>query len=343
MKVRKSLYLALLAGVLAVPAAAGANDGLRSGHSFALIGDTPYGLAEEPKFDNVIADINQSRNVRFVLHTGDVKQGSELCSDEVLQRRFAQYQKFRMAFIVTPGDNDWTDCHRTNNGNYVPTERLAKFREIFYPEPTRSTGQRPAAVVPQSAFTGFEKYVENTLWRFNGTTMATVHVVGSNNNLAPWNQIDPADSFENPRADRLAEFTEREAAALAWIDKVFDTAMQNSSAGVLIAMQANPAFESATTSNARRGFNKVIEKIVARTIAFAKPVLVVHGDSHYFRIDKPLAGPVAPSGVATLENFTRVENFGSPNVHWVEIFVDRRDPNVFTAIPRVVKENFFPR
>lgn len=341
---RKNLLRAIVfAGAVGLSAAASADELLRSGFSFALIGDTPYGVSEEPKFDNVIASINASRNVRFVLHTGDVKQGSELCTDEVLQRRFNQYQKFRMAFIVTPGDNDWTDCHRTNNGNYLPTERLTKFREIYYPNPTRTTGQRPAAVVPQSSIAGFEKYVENVMWRFNGTVMATVHVVGSNNNLAPWNQIDPTDTIANPRADRFAEYNEREAAALAWIDKVFDTATQSQSAGVMLAMQANPAFESVASSSARLGFNPVIDRIVARTIAFKKPVLVAHGDSHYFRIDKPLAGPVAPSGSATLENFTRVENFGSPNVHWVEIFVDRRDPNVFTAIPHVVEQNFFPR
>ena len=34
----------------------------RSGVSFALLGDVPYGLSEEPKFDKVIDDINASRN-----------------------------------------------------------------------------------------------------------------------------------------------------------------------------------------------------------------------------------------------------------------------------------------
>jgi hypothetical protein len=337
-----SIALGVAALSLATPTLAD-SPYIRSGVSFALIGDTPYGVSQEPMFDNVIAEINASRNVRFVVHTGDIKQGAERCDDSVLQRRFDQYQKFDDAFIITPGDNDWTDCHRTNNGSYLPTERLTRFREIFYPDPTRSTGKHPMSVLPQSAFAGYETFVENVMWNFAGTTMATLHVIGSNNNLAPWNQIDPSDSYASPRPDRLAEFQAREAAAVAWIDSVFDRATAAGSRGVMIAMQANPNFDVSRNDQERQGFNKVLDKLVERTIAFGKPVLLAHGDSHYFRMDKPLSGPVKPSGSALLENFTRVENFGSAYVHWVEVFVDARDPNVFSIVPHIVDANSYPR
>ena len=35
--------------------------------------------------------------------------------------------------IYVPGDNEWTDCHRANNGGYDPLERLAFLRAMFYP------------------------------------------------------------------------------------------------------------------------------------------------------------------------------------------------------------------
>lgn len=311
--------------------------------SFALIGDVPYGAAQEVQFDRVIEEINAARGVRFVVHNGDVKAGGERCDDALLQKRFEQFQKFDDAFIVTPGDNDWTDCHRTNNGNYLPTERLAKFREIFYPQPGKTTGGHPARVRTQAAMAGFQDYVENMMWHFNGTIMATLHVVGSNNNLDPWNQLDPSDSYANPRADRMAEFQAREAAALAWIDEIFAAAHQTHAAGVMVAMQANPNYDLPASDPQRQGFNKVLDSLVQHAIAFGKPVLLANGDSHYFRVDKPLAGPVNPSGEATLENVTRVENFGTPNVHWVEIFVDPRDPNVFQIRQRIVESNRFPR
>ena len=334
----------LTAAVLMMPGAqANADDWRHGSASFALIGDVPYGTAVETKFDRVIASINAAPHVRFVVHTGDVKAGSERCDDALLQKRFEQFQQFRDGVIVTPGDNDWTDCHRANNGGYLPTERLARFREIFYPEAGMTSGQRPFAVRSQAAMAGYAAYVENMMWDFHGAMMATLHVVGSNNGLDPWNQIDPADSYASPRPDRIAEVQAREAAALAWIDEVFAQATARRSAGVMIAMQANPNFDLPAADVQRQGFNKVLERIAQRAVAFGKPVLLAHGDSHYFRVDKPLVAPAQPSGSQMLENVTRAENFGAQHVHWVEVFVDPRDPNVFRIEPRIVQANVFGR
>ena len=341
---RRAVLGLLATGLLAASTATlAAGPYLRPGVSFALLGDTPYGSGEEALFDRVIDDINASRNVRLVLHSGDVKAGSERCDDALLIKRFNQFQKFDDAFILTPGDNDWTDCHRANNGAYLPTERLARLRQIFYPVAGMSTGKKPLALRSQATMAGHQAFVENTMWSFAGVTMATVHVVGSNNNLAPWSGIDANDSVATPRADRIAEFQLREAAALAWVDATFDQAIARDSAGVVLAMQANPLFELASSHPERQGFNTFLTKLAERSKAFGKPVLLTHGDSHYFRLDKPLVLPKLPSGSAALENFSRLENFGSPSVHWVEVFVDARDPNVFNVVPHLVPANVYLR
>jgi hypothetical protein len=340
---KKSVGMLASTLLLTLVTQASADNGRHGASSFALIGDVPYGTAVEAKFDKVIEGINAAPHVRFVVHTGDVKAGSERCDDALLQKRFNQFQKLEDGVVVTPGDNDWTDCHRANNGGYLPTERLAKFREIYYPVPGLTSGQHRFPVRTQARMAGFEDYVENTMWGFNGALMATVHVVGSNNGLDPWNAIDPSDSYDMPRPDRLAEFQAREAAALVWVDELFAQAATYNAAGVMVAMQANPNFDLPAPDQERQGFNKVIERITQHAVAFGKPVLLAHGDSHYFRVDKPLAAPVTPSGSQMLENFTRVENFGAQNVHWVEVFVDPRDPNVFRVEPRIVKANLFAR
>jgi hypothetical protein len=36
------------------------------------------------------------------------------------------------------------------------------------------------------------------------------------------------------------------------------------------------------------GFHDILSKLRDETISFRKPVVLVHGDSHYFMIDKPL-------------------------------------------------------
>lgn len=63
------------------------------------------------------------------------------------------------------------------------------------------------------------------------------------------------------------------------------------------------------------------------------PVVLVHCDSHTFRIEKPRISD------QRLLNFTRVETFGSPDVHWVRASVDTRDPEVFTSQPEIVEKN----
>jgi hypothetical protein len=60
-----------------------------------------------------------------------------------------------------------------------------------------------------------------------------------------------------------------------------------------------------------------------RAAAFGKPVVLVHGDTHVFRIDNPW--PDVP-------NFTRVETHGlaADAANWVRARVDPSDPKVFT-------------
>src|SRR6267154_5819300 len=54
------------------------------------------------------------------------------------------------------------------------------------------------------------------------------------------------------------------------------------------------------------GFHDFLVALRQEVIAFGKPVAYVHGDSHYFRIDKPFLD----SKGQRIANFTRVETFG---------------------------------
>ena len=74
----------------------------------------------------------------------------------------------------------------------------------------------------------------------------------------------------------------------------------------------------------------------AETIVYGRPVALVHGDSHYFRIDKPLIGTRSGRRV---ENFTRVETFGENDNHWLHVAVEPQSPNVFVFDQRIVEAN----
>ncbi|MFE4107319.1 hypothetical protein [Almyronema epifaneia] len=327
----------------------------RRAFQFALITDVPYNAGEVTQFDNVIAEINAERSLSFVLHGGDIKSGSSACSDQLFQERFNQYQKFNLPFIYTPGDNEWTDCHREAAGQFNPIERLAKIREIFYPRPGFSTGRRPQRVVSQASRSGFEKYVENQIWIKNGVVFSAIHVVGSNNNLSPWSGIGetltgaqvPTQPNEcqgrSNRVDlcreRTAEYQERLAAALDWLDKTFQAAERLNSAGVFILIHANPGFELATDDPERTGFNAFLEALATKSIEFGKPVVLAQGDSHFLLIDKPLFAQATDGSNRRIPNFTRIQAFGTPDVYWIRVTVDPNRAGVFLFEPVIVEEN----
>jgi hypothetical protein len=64
--------------------------------------------------------------------------------------------------------------------------------------------------------------------------------------------------------------------------------------------------------------------------------MLVHGDSHYFRVDMPMEDPQTRRRIV---NFTRVEVFGDDDVHWVRCDVDPASPEVFRVVPQVIPAN----
>ena len=76
-----------------------------------------------------------------------------------------------------------------------------------------------------------------------------------------------------------------------------------------------------------------MSSLVKETEAFKGQVLFVHGDTHFFKVDKPLYSPTK-----LLPNLTRLETFGSPSIHWVRVTVHPDSQQVFTIAPVVVTQ-----
>jgi hypothetical protein len=194
--------------------------------------------------------------------------------------------------------------------------------------------------------------VENRRWTFHKVTFATLNVQGSCNNLCSSGAGDPGGD--------IPEYTAREAADELWLQQTFAEAKAQGSAGVMIIWQADPGFDTAGFQGAPKrnsttlvetdgnpdGFHDILSKLRDETVSFRKPVVLVHGDSHYFMIDKPLLD----ADGRRVENFTRVETFGdhtfsahpewdTNDVHWVKALVDPQSRDVFAFQPQVVPAN----
>lgn len=307
----------------------------------ALIGDMPYGPANEPRFERVIADINRTA-VDFTIHIGDTKSGSTRCDNSHYTKVLSWFNSFDNALIYTPGDNEWTDCMRTNNGAFDPLDRLSLVRKTLF-QNDQSLGRRPVTVQRQSADPQFALYVENAMYVKGPVVFATIHAPGSNNNL----EYKTVQGAANRYYDNDKEFTARDAANVAWLRKAFQTARDNKSLGILIALQGNvfDGFFEEGTGSTRSGFENIVRTLRTETKAFKGEVVLVSGDSHYMRVDKPLTenypactaatGACKPFDAApdargaTILNFTRVEVPGSANVHWALLKVRPGSRNIF--------------
>jgi hypothetical protein len=336
---RRRLGLLLVAVVAAAAAVgvAGADDDHDDddngrAHAIGLWGDVPYSPTQrETGVPNLIRDMNRHR-LAFTVHDGDIKAGSERCDNPVYAQAEAYFNALWAPAMYTPGDNEWTDCDRPTNGPYVSSERLAYIRSTMF-DTSYSFGRQRIRLEVQAP-----PYVENRRWQFDKVTYATLHVVGSNNNLG--------DVAPDP-----AEWAARNAATNEWMRQTFDKAVARRSAAVMLIIQANPGFDATDPTRAPErdprtllpedGFFSFLTELRREVIEFGRPVVLVHGDSHYFRVDKPLQD----RNGHRIEHFTRVETpgnnpqSGSNDVQWVKVTVDHKNPEVFDFEQEVVVPN----
>jgi hypothetical protein len=337
-----TLFRAPLLAAIAVSIAAGCSPAFaqRKAFSFGLWGDMPYAKAKDgPKIPALIADMNKS-DIAFSSYDGDIKDGSSICTDDSFDDALKIFGQFKKPVVYVPGDNEWTDCHRTNNGGYDNLERLAYLRKVMF-----SNGGVFGAEKMRVEHQGKpgDKFVENIRFSRDGVTFVTLNVPGSNNNKV----MDEKDcSNKSARAGAQcaadnAEYADRDAANIAWMHDAFEKAKTTKDAGVMIVLQADLGFDIPETEEVdesrlpeKSGYAAFLDAVIKETSAYSGQVVLVHGDTHFYKIDKPLI-----DATHLLPNFTRVQTFGSPNVHWLRVTVDVSSPNVFIFHPMIVEAN----
>jgi hypothetical protein len=326
----------------------------RGAYAIGLWGDLPYSdLQATTGVPNLIADMNR-QDLEFTVHDGDLKVGSGVpgsttpttCSDAMYVQALGYLSALKAPAMFTPGDNDWTDRDRPANGGFSSLERLDHERTLFF-STLFSFGQHRMRQDVQTAalcrgVSGLVPCVENRRWTVRGVTYVTLNIPGSCNNLC-----DVAPDF--------AEYSARNEANIVWMQDAFAEAIDRHSAGVMVIAQANPGWDltdgtRAPLRNPRtlfqtdgqpEGFEEFLSALRAQVIAFRRPVAYVHGDSHYFRIDRPFLDEQG----RRLENFTRIETFGdnqangNNDVHWLKVLVSPRTREVFSYEPQIVPAN----
>lgn len=253
---------------------------------FIAIGDMPYQDAEQDSLTTELRRAISAANVPFVVHYGDLKGGGESCTDALLTVRrndIWSLQPGRVFF--TPGDNEWTDCDRdTLETSFSEIERLAKIRDLFFAEPMD---------LPDNwAYVNQPHFPENARWQQGDVVFLTLHLVGTNNGRQNILLDDPGLA--------LAMVEARDHANRVWLNNAFEQADQVQARALVMVTQADVSDPDGsgpcTPTNpsecdAYLGFREQLMSLAAR---FDKPVLLIHGDTNPYCLDREFGGAITP-------------------------------------------------
>jgi hypothetical protein len=289
--------------------------------TFFVLGDMPYNIPKDfARFENVISSLNKQHQV-FNVFVGDIKSSKTPCSDVAYQKILGYFNSFKKPLIYTPGDNEWTDCGKPKARSYNPEERLVTLRKLFFKDPLYSLGKNKLKLTSESSNPVYAKFIENKMWNYNRVSFATIHLVGSNNNY----HTDDLHSNQ--------EFFERSKADIFWLNELFKTAKKNKSLGIVIFEHADMIYPD----KGSEGFVTFLKELQKLVEDYKRPVLLINGDSHEFKVDKPLY--INPETKETILNFTRMQVFGEAEMHAVKVDVNPKNPTLFEIHQFWVPEN----
>ncbi|HUR23353.1 MAG TPA: metallophosphoesterase family protein [Acidimicrobiales bacterium] len=300
--------------------------GTASAVRFGFWGDTPYSGDEARALVDLVEQINDA-DLDLAIFVGDIFGAP--CDNTGYTAAVDLFNSLRGPVVYLPGDNEWTDCHPTRKD---PLERLAHIRRTMFAT-DRSFGRRPITVEQQQP-----DYPENGRWRMGPALFVSLNVAGSNNNHIADPEADEEGTPRGPDERRAAEaeYLTRDKADRDWLHQSFEIAVRDATPAVVVAIHADPGFTIPAGERVRRrvdGFDRFLAALADEAQAYAKPVLLLHGDSHRFVQDQPLVDAAGQ----TVANVTRIETYGSPDVGWVEVVLDPAGATPLRVEPRLVQ------
>jgi hypothetical protein len=324
------------------PSRAGEKEGDEGSMTYAVIGDWPYNDLLLANAKLLVDSVNADHAVRTLIHVGDIHSGSQPCTSAGIlpplatsnpgwnQAVFSKFQQFHAPVVYTPGDNEWTDCHKVKEkSSGDPLKELASVRSLFFSRPGITLGLGEMDVATQAraydhAFPADAEFVENVMWQDGKIQFVTLNVPGSNNDTLLWTA-----PFANPTA-QSQEVARRSAANMRWLEAAFANATRAHSKALVIALQAD-MWDPAAVAPGGDGldaYTPLVRRIADLALAFGGPVLLLNGDTHLYETDKPLADPASSTGrihnVPAVPNLTRITVQGSTNApaEWLRLTID---------------------
>jgi hypothetical protein len=290
----------------------------------AVVGDMPYGtsIADTSQYlasPAFISQINKDSDVSAVLHLGDLHSGKEPCTETYNKSILDLWKSFRMPVVYTPGDNEWADCHKAKQygGAYNSTTGVVEYytstttkgtigpffsyqggdplanldliRSLFFTTAgiklTGSLDIHSQSKEFDPAYPADANYVENVWWMKSNVMFVTLNIPGGSNN-----DTDIWYGAPSMSSSQTQEIANRSGANKRWLNTAFSQAKSRNAIAVVIQVQGDMWDLDGNAAGLAHltEYKQFTDSIASNTASFAKPVLLLNGDSHKFRVDNPL-------------------------------------------------------
>lgn len=240
----------------------------------AITGDTPYdAIGDTTELERLRRDVAALSGVDFLVHLGDLKTGSTPCRASTYTNVAEALCPSGVPAFVLPGDNEWNDCERTRDEGFDTIEGWRHWDAAFGPSADRCGPLTPptdwgvrAQVRPEQPWwpgthTGGFRFDRQGV-RFVGLALPSFMARGH--------------GLPGERGRKV------QALAMSGLAEALDQAPQSVQAAVVL-LHADVL---------RRGSQQqtFVEALRSTAGTFARPVLVVVGDSHSYASSRPFEG-----------------------------------------------------
>lgn len=123
-----------------------------------------------------------------------------------------------------------------------------------------------------------------------------------------------------------AEYLARDKANIDWLKASFELAKQQNRRGLVLVFQADPGFDLPETERIDESlgenfsaYRNFMNQVIKETEQFHGQVLLVHGDTHFFKMDKPLYSPTKMLTNLTDYRLLAVHHFIGLKWWWIRV------------------------
>jgi len=271
---------------------------------FSAVGDTPY-FDSDVELEFLVESFEdmEKNSIPFVVHIGDIFSGRTNCSIELYEVRSSVFSKSPIPFLITVGDNEYSDCRDSTDAQHLFRTIILKTPPLQQSISGLNKKVKPVVVTRQ------KEMIENAVWNYKNIMFAML--------------VLPDLPGDYPLSPNTISTIFR--ANISFMQKNFTDAIRNNRDSMVLFMHSNPV--GCIVEGCEEFRNSLLEGI----IKFGKPVMLINGSVH--------SREFIDGGFLEIPHLSHLRPGDEPEVSWPEIIFST-EKNKFLVKWHEAKESY---